>query len=263
MSMRSDQSQSTSDIAIRVTNLHKSFGEHAVLQGIELSIKRGHITTVIGGSGSGKTVLIKHIIGLIRPDEGSIEVDGKDIVTMPEHELIQVRRKFGMLFQHSALFDSMTVEENIAFPLYEHTDYSRAQVRDHVQEKLEMLHLTGMGKKWPAELSGGMRKRVALARAIMLNPEFLIYDEPTTGLDPVLCAQVDDMIVTTQEQLGITTVVISHDMASTFRIAHQVAMIFDGQILVSGTPEFVASSNLQPVEQFITTSGVRLEAIRG
>jgi phospholipid/cholesterol/gamma-HCH transport system ATP-binding protein len=261
--MRSDQSPDTSAVAIRVTNVHKSFGEHAVLRGIELTINRGQITTVIGGSGSGKTVLIKHMIGLIKPDEGSIEVDGENIVNMPEHDIIRVRRKFGMLFQHSALFDSMTVEENIAFPLYEHTDYNRAQVRDLVQEKLEMLHLTGEGEKWPAELSGGMRKRVALARAIMLNPEFLIYDEPTTGLDPVLCSQVDDMIVTTQEQLGITTIVISHDMASTFRIAHQVAMIFDGQILVSGTPESVVASNLQPVEQFITTSGVRLEAIRG
>jgi len=261
--MTSDQSQSPNGIAIRVTNLHKSFGEHAILRGIELSIKRGLITTIIGGSGSGKTVLIKHIIGLIKPDEGSIEVDGEELVNMPEHKLVRVRRKFGMLFQHSALFDSMTVEENIAFPLYEHTDHKRDQIRDLVQEKLEMLHLTGMGKKWPAELSGGMRKRVALARAIMLNPEYLIYDEPTTGLDPVLCSQVDDMIVSTQEQLGITTLVISHDMASTFRIAHQVAMIFDGQILVSGTPESVATSNLQPVEEFITTSGVRLEAIRG
>ena len=208
-------------------------------------------------------MLIKHLIGLIRPDRGHVLVDGDDISAMGENQLVQVRRKFGMLFQHSALFDSMNVEENIAFPLVEHTDFKREKIRAIVQDKLKMLHLDGMGKKSPAELSGGMRKRVALARAIVLNPEFLIYDEPTTGLDPVLCAQVDEMIVSTQEQLGVTSIVISHDMASTFRVAHHIAMIYDGQILISGDPSTVAHSDLTQVEQFMTTSGVQLEAIRG
>jgi len=261
--MLTDQNAKAASVAIEVNDLHKSFGDHAVLKGINLTIHRGQITTIIGGSGSGKSVLIKHLIGLIRPDSGTIVVDGSDITEMDEVGLVQVRRKFGMLFQHSALFDSMNVEENIAFPLIEHTDFKRDKIKQIVQDKLTMLKLEGMGNKWPAELSGGMRKRVALARAIVLNPEYLIYDEPTTGLDPVLCAQVDEMIVTTQEKLGITSIVISHDMASTFRVAHHIAMIHDGRILISGAPHTVAHSDLPQVETFMTTSGVQLEAIRG
>ena len=251
------------DVAIVAANVHKAFGEHQVLRGVDLSIPRGQITTIIGGSGSGKSVFIKHLIGLLRPDRGSVHVDGEDITRMGQRELTRVRRKFGMLFQHAALFDSMTVADNVAFPLVEHTRLRKKAIYRQVEEKLEILGLGGQGKKWPAELSGGMRKRVGLARALAMDPSFLIYDEPTTGLDPVLAAQVDEMISETQERLGVTSIVISHDMASTFRLAHQIAMIFDGRILVSGDPEEVAKSGVPQVEHFIRVSGVQMEAVRG
>ena len=250
------------DAAITVRGLRKSFGDLKVLRGVDLEIPRGKVTIVIGGSGSGKSVLIKHLIGLMRPDAGEVFVDGEEITGMGERHLTRVRRKFGMLFQHAALFDSMTVAENVAFPLKEHTRLSRREIARQVEEKLEVLGLGGMGKKWPADLSGGMRKRVGLARAIAMNPSFLIYDEPTTGLDPVLANQVDEMIRETQERLSVTSIVISHDMASTFRLAHQIAMIFEGRVVVRGTPEEVAGSGVPEVEEFIRVSGVRLEAIR-
>jgi phospholipid/cholesterol/gamma-HCH transport system ATP-binding protein len=250
------------DTAIQIRSVYKAFGSHEVLKGIRLTVPRGKITTIIGGSGSGKSVLIKHIIGLLQPDRGRVFVDGEDITRLGSRALIKVRAKFGMLFQHSALFDSMTVEDNVAFPLREHTKLSRKEIQRQVAEKLEVLGLAGMGKKWPAELSGGMRKRVGLARAITMNPSFLIYDEPTTGLDPVLAAQVDEMIGETQDRLGVTSVVISHDMASTFRLAHQIAMIHDGQIVCSGTPNEIAVSEVPQVQQFIRVSGVQLEAVR-
>ena len=250
------------DAAITVRGLRKSFGDLEVLRGVDLEIPRGKVTTIIGGSGSGKSVLVKHLIGLMRPDDGEVFVDGEEITSMGERHLTRVRRKFGMLFQHAALFDSMTVAENVAFPLKEHTVMSRREIAAQVEEKLEVLGLGGMGKKWPADLSGGMRKRVGLARAIAMNPSFLIYDEPTTGLDPVLAKQVDEMIRETQERLSVTSIVISHDMASTFRLAHQIAMIFEGRVVVRGTPEAVANSGVPAVEEFIRVSGVRLEAIR-
>lgn len=250
------------DAAITVRGLRKSFGDLEVLRGIDLEIPRGKVTIIIGGSGSGKSVLVKHLIGLMRPDDGEVFVDGEEITGMGERHLTRVRRKFGMLFQHAALFDSMTVAENVAFPLKEHTGLSRREIAAQVEEKLEVLGLGGMGKKWPADLSGGMRKRVGLARAIAMNPSFLIYDEPTTGLDPVLAKQVDEMIRETQERLSVTSIVISHDMASTFRLAHQIAMIFEGRVVVRGTPEAVANSGVPAVEEFIRVSGVRLEAIR-
>ena len=251
------------DWAIEIEDLHKTFGDLAVLRGVDLRIPRGKITTVIGGSGSGKSVLIKHIIGLLRPDRGTVIVDGQDITRLSDLEMTTVQAKFGMLFQHAALFDSMTVEENIAFPLIEHTKLTRKEIAAIVSEKLDILGLSGMEKKWPADLSGGMRKRVGLARAIVMNPTMLIYDEPTTGLDPVLGAQVDQMIGETQERMGTTSIIISHDMASTFRLAHQIAMIYEGRIVVCGEPSEVAHSAVPQVEEFIRVSGVQLEAIRG
>lgn len=253
---------SSPEIAVVVEDLYKRFGDHEVLCGIDLEIPRGKITTVIGGSGSGKSVLIKHIIGLLRPDKGRVYVDGEEITRLGARDMTRVQGKFGMLFQHAALFDSMTVEENVAFPLVEHTKMTRGEIRASVAEKLEVLGLAGMGNMSPADLSGGMRKRVGLARAIAMNPSFLIYDEPTTGLDPVLAAQVDRMIGETQERLGVTSIVISHDMASTFRIAHRIAMLFKGRIAAVGTPEFMAESDVPQVQEFIRVSGVKLEAIR-
>ena len=241
---------------LEVRGLHKSFGPHDVLRGIDLKIEKGLITVIIGGSGSGKSVLVKHLIGLLRPDRGTILLHGRDLADMDRSELIEARTKFGMLFQMGALFDSMTVYENVAFPLREHRrGMKRAEERELVIDALETLNLFNVEDKFPSELSGGMRKRVALARATILKPEIIIYDEPTTGLDPMMIKQVDDMIAETQERFQATSVVISHDMASTFRIAHRVAMLHKGQIRVYGTPETLRESDDPIVRQFIFVSG--------
>jgi phospholipid/cholesterol/gamma-HCH transport system ATP-binding protein len=231
-----------------------------VLRGIDLDIERGRINTIIGGSGQGKSVIVKHIMGLLKPDAGRILIDGTDIVPLSDFELNQVRRKMGMLFQYSALFDSMTVEENVAFPLLEHRrGLGRARIAALVRDKLSML---GIGPealpKFPAEISGGMRKRVALARAIVMEPEILIYDEPTTGLDPIATKNVDEMIADAAARLGVTSIVISHDMASTFRISHVVAMLYEGRIVARGTPQEMMRSPVGPLQEFIRTSGVQL-----
>jgi phospholipid/cholesterol/gamma-HCH transport system ATP-binding protein len=240
---------------IRLIGVKKSFGDNDVLRGVDLDVPEGLITTIIGGSGSGKSVLIKHIIALLRPDEGQVIVDGQDVTKLKGDELVPVRRKFGMLFQYAALFDSMTVEENVAFPLREHTKLPAREIRKRVSEKLEMVNLAGVEKKYPAELSGGMRKRVGLARAIILQPKILIYDEPTAGLDPIMIFQVDEMIRDTQQRLGITSVVISHDMASTFRISNRIAMLHRGRIIETGTPEEVRRSEHPHVREFIYVTG--------
>lgn len=241
---------------IRVRDLHKSFGDHKVLDGVDLDIERHKINIIIGGSGQGKSVLLKHLIGLLKPDRGEILVDGVDIVPLKDHELNVVRRKFGMLFQYAALFDSLTVEENVAFPLREHTNKKKSEIKEIVKEKLNALNLYNIEKKYPAELSGGMRKRVGLARAIVLEPEILIYDEPTTGLDPVATKNVDDMIADISKRLGVTSVVISHDMASTFRIGDKVAMLHGGKIVASGTPGEIRHSEVAVLQEFLRTAGV-------
>jgi phospholipid/cholesterol/gamma-HCH transport system ATP-binding protein len=240
---------------LQVTGLHKSFGDQQVLRGVDLRIETGLITVIIGGSGSGKSVLIKHLVALLRPDQGQVLFHGRDLFTMRHDEVLQARRHFGMLFQNSALFDSMSVFDNVAFPLREHRKLSRADERELVISRLEELNLFNVEHKFPSELSGGMRKRVALARATVLGPEILIYDEPTTGLDPVMIAQVDDMIAETQERHHVTSVVISHDMASTFRIAHRIAALHDGVIVDYGTPDHMRSSHHPVVRAFIETSG--------
>jgi phospholipid/cholesterol/gamma-HCH transport system ATP-binding protein len=240
---------------LQVEDLHKAFGGQTVLNGVNLDIEEGQITVVIGGSGSGKSVLIKHLVALLRPDRGQVRFAGRDLFQMADRELLQVRRSFGMLFQNAALFDSMSVFENVAFPLREHQKLTKAELHDTVMASLEVLKLEYAAQKFPGELSGGMKKRVALARATILRPKILIYDEPTTGLDPVMIKQVDDMIAETQERLQVTSVVISHDMASTFRIAHKIAMLHQGQIIEQGSPaEFRASAN-PIVRNFIFVSG--------
>ncbi len=247
---------------LQVRGLRKTFGEHQVLRGVDLDVERGHINVVIGGSGAGKSVLMKHLIGLLKPNEGHIWVDGDDIVPMNDFQLNAVRQKFGMLFQYAALFDSMTVEENVMFPLVEHKrrELSRARMRELVTEKLHALGLFNIEKKYPSELSGGMRKRVGLARAIVMEPEILFYDEPTTGLDPIATKNVDDMIQEIAEKLSVTSVVISHDMASTFRIGHRVSMLYKGQIIASGTPEDILIDPPEPLAEFLQTAGMQLEA---
>jgi phospholipid/cholesterol/gamma-HCH transport system ATP-binding protein len=240
---------------VSIRDLRKSFNGQQVLKGVDLDVEDGGVVVVIGPSGCGKSVLIKHIIGLLKPDAGSILVEGEDIVPMSERDLTQVRKKFGMLFQQAALFDSMNVFENVAFPLLEHTRISRKAAREKVAERLLQLGLRGIEEKFPAELSGGMRKRVGLARATILNPKIVIYDEPMTGLDPIMCENVEDMIQTAQRELKVTSIVISHDLPSTFRMATKVAMLFDGRILVQGTSDEVKRSRVEVVRKFIYLSG--------
>jgi phospholipid/cholesterol/gamma-HCH transport system ATP-binding protein len=241
---------------IRVRDLAKQFGGQDVLRDISLDIERGRINVIIGGSGAGKSVIMKHLIGLLKPDAGHIWVDGMDLVPMDDFELNRIRTKFGMLFQYAALFDSMTVEENVMFPLVEHRrrSMSRPAMRELVREKLHSLDLINIEKKYPAELSGGMRKRVGLARAIVLEPEILFFDEPTTGLDPIATKNVDDMIAEISKRLRVTSVVISHDMASTFRIGHRISMLYQGTIIASGTPDEILRTRNEHLREFLATS---------
>jgi len=241
---------------IEVRDLHKAFGAQQVLRGIDLRIATGQTTVIIGGSGSGKSVLLKHLIALMRPDHGEVRFHGQDLFSMTPREVLGVRSKFGMLFQNSALFDSMNVFDNIAFPLREHRrKLKRSEVRELVMDSLQSLNLYNVEHKFPAQLSGGMRKRVALARATILRPEIVLYDEPTTGLDPIMIKQVDDMIAETAERLNITSVVISHDMASTFRIGHFVAMLHRGKIIAYGTPDEILHLADPRVREFIHVDG--------
>jgi phospholipid/cholesterol/gamma-HCH transport system ATP-binding protein len=236
---------------IKVMDLHKAFDRHEVLRGVDLQCLKGEITVIIGRSGGGKSVLLKHVIGLIKPDTGRVVVDDQDITQMGEYRLNQVRRKMGMLFQDAALFDSMTVGDNVAFPLYEHTRLTRRQTREVVAEKLRLVGLSGIEDQNPANLSGGMRKRVGLARAIALDPEILLFDEPTTGLDPIMCDAINRLIKETQAQLGVTTLVISHDIHGAYQIADHIAMLYEGQIIAQGSPAEIQASDNPYVQQFI------------
>jgi phospholipid/cholesterol/gamma-HCH transport system ATP-binding protein len=242
--------------AIRVRGLQKTFGENHVLRGVDLDIERGQVNVIIGASGAGKSVLVKHFMLLLRGDQGGVWVDGTNVFSLDPKELAMFRRKFGMVFQFAALFDSLSVFDNCAFPLREHTRKSKAEIEEIVTDRLTALGLNGTQKKFPGELSGGMRKRVGLARALVLQPEILIYDEPTTGLDPLATENVDDMIITTAERYHVTSVVISHDMASVFRIADRISMINDGVILESGTVDEIRHTSNEYVHRFISTSGV-------
>lgn len=236
---------------IELIDVYKAFGTQQVLKGLNLGIPKGQTTVIIGRSGGGKSVMLKHMIGLIKPDQGQVMVGGGDIVRMSDHQLNQVRRRFGMLFQEAALFDSMTVMDNVAFPLREHTNLNEKQVREVVSEKLAMVGLTGVEHKMPSELSGGMRKRVGLARAIALEPEIILYDEPTTGLDPPLSAAINRLIADTQEKLGVTSVVISHDIEGAYLVGQNIAMLYHGKIIAQGTPDQIRDSSDEVVQQFI------------
>ena len=243
-------------IVIRVKDVYKSFGGQKVLNGINLAVERGEITVIIGKSGSGKSVLMKHLIGLIKPDRGEILVDGVDISRLGESQLNEVRKKFGMLFQEAALFDSMTVEENVAFPIREHRRFSEAEISRLVEEKLRQVGLSGFNGKMPSELSGGMKKRVGLARALALDPDIVLFDEPTSALDPVISLTIEDLIKKTQMRLKKTYVVISHDILGMFRIADKVAMLCDGQIVAFGTPDEVRRSDLPAVKEFLEATRI-------
>ncbi len=236
---------------IEVRNLQKSFGAQRVLDGVNMRINNGESVVIIGRSGGGKSVLLKHLIGLLHPDGGEVLVDGENIVPMNERELIEVRRKFGMLFQGAALFDSMSVAENVAFPLLRERKCSEREVREKVSEALELVELPGTEQKHPSELSGGMRKRVGLARAIVYRPEILLYDEPTTGLDPVISDSIDKLIISIREKLNITSVVVTHDMRSARRIGQRIFMLYHGKIYVSGTSDEIFASQDPIVHRFV------------
>lgn len=243
---------------LRIRDLHKSFGTQHVLRGIDLDIERGKINIIIGGSGQGKSVLMKHLMGLLAPDRGHIYVDGQDIIGLGDVAIGKIQRKFGMVFQYAALFDSMNVVENIAFPLLERYRLPKTEVLERVRALLTRLDLAktdGIEQKFPAELSGGMRKRVGLARALIDRPEILLYDEPTTGLDPIATKNVDEMIRRTADEFGVTSVVISHDMASTFRIADRVAMLYEGLIVANGTRAEILAAPNPVLRDFVETSG--------
>jgi phospholipid/cholesterol/gamma-HCH transport system ATP-binding protein len=241
--------------AIRYAEVWKAFGSQQVLRGLDLIIPRGRITFVIGRSGTGKSVTLKHVMGLLRPDRGRIWVGEDELTSMSDRQLRRVRERFGVVFQHAALFDSMSVFDNVAFPLVEHERMPAAQMRAKVEALLGQVGLAGAEGKLPSELSGGMRKRVGLARALVRDPEILLYDEPTTGLDPVLAAAMDQLILDTQRaRPQITSLVISHDMAAVFRIADKVAFMVDGHILHEGTPETLRALEDPLVQQFVSGS---------
>jgi len=238
---------------IEIRDLWKGFGTTPVLKGIHLKIWPGTTTVILGGSGSGKTVLMKHIIGLLKPDRGEVWVDGVEVVHLRGRELQIQREKMGMVFQNAALFDSMTVGDNVAFPLREHSKLSEREIQKRVQEKLAVVSLYKVEDKFPAELSGGMRKRVGLARAIVRDPKIVLYDEPTTGLDPLTTENVDEMIITAREKLGVTSVVISHDIGSAFHIGDHIAMLHDGHIVEEGPPEKLRRSQEPHTQHFLAT----------
>jgi phospholipid/cholesterol/gamma-HCH transport system ATP-binding protein len=239
---------------IDVQDLYKSFAGFAVLKGINLRMMEGTTTVVLGGSGSGKTVLMKHIMGLFRPDLGQVIVDGQNVSTMGRQDLSVFRERMGMVFQSSALFDSMTVGDNVAFPIREHNPgLSEAEIMEKVKEKLAVVDLHDVEQKFPAELSGGMRKRVGLARAIIRDPKIVLYDEPTTGLDPITTESVDEMIIHARERLRVTSVVISHDIGSAFHIGDHVAVINEGRIVAEGTPAELRKTQEPFTRQFLAT----------
>lgn len=246
---------------ITMEKVSKTFGPKRVLDELDLVIYQGESMVIIGGSGTGKSVTIKNIIGLMAPDSGSIKVYGREVTTMPEKEMYKLRQKFGMLFQGAALFDSMTVAENVAFALDQHTRLSRAEKDQIVAEKLNMVGMSGREKSKPADLSGGMRKRVGLARAIAIKPEIMLYDEPTTGLDPIMGDVINNLIVRLNKELQTTSITITHDMNSAYKIADRIAMIYQGKIIQVDTPENIRNTNNPLVRQFIRGESNRPKAV--
>ena len=236
---------------IEVRHLTKSFGSQRILDNVDLRIESGESAVIIGRSGGGKSVLLKHLIALFKPDSGEVLVDGENIIPLNERQLLRVREKFGMVFQGAALFDSMTVEENVAFPLMRKKNFTPAEISRRVAAALDMVDLPGTQRKNPAELSGGMRKRVGLARAIIYEPQIILYDEPTTGLDPIMSDSIDKLIIRVRDQLKVTSVVVTHDMRSARRVGNHVFMLHNKRIYASGAPEDIFASQDPIVRQFI------------
>ncbi len=239
---------------IEIVNLYKNFNGLKVLQGLELRIEDGKTHVIIGRSGCGKSVLLKHIIGILKPDKGKIFVNNVDITSLSDRELDRIRLQFGMVFQGSALFDYLTVEENVGFLLYEYSDLSSAKIRERVKGLLSLVGLKGIEEKFPEELSGGMKKRVAIARALCLNPSILLYDEPTTGIDPIGADMINSLIKELHDKLGVTSIVVTHDLNSAFKIADYISMLFSGKIVFTGRPSEVKETDNPIVRQFIEGS---------
>jgi len=239
---------------IEIKDVYKSFGDNQVLKGVDLTINKGETAVIIGRSGCGKSVLLKLIMGLLKPDRGKILVNGDDIPSLNDNQLNKVRQKFGMLFQASALFDSMTVDENVGLGLREHTNLSEEQVKEKVKEKLKMVGLSAVEQTKPAELSGGMKKRVGLARAIAMDPEYVLFDEPTTGLDPIMADVINELIIDLRNTLSITSIAVTHDIVSAYKIADRIAMLYEGKIVFVGTPEEVKNTDNPVVRQFVEGS---------
>lgn len=260
---KSEAGAAADPVHVRVVDLRKSYDGAPVLRGVTLDILRGQINVIIGGSGAGKSVFTRQLLRLETPDAGQILVDGVDIVPLNDWQLVPIRKKFGMVFQFGALFDSMSVFDNVAFPLREHTKLREKQVRERVMQRLEDLRVANAWHKLPGQISGGMQKRVALARALVLEPAILVYDEPTSGLDPVSSRRVDELIDETAEKFGVTSVVITHDMASVFKIASRVNMLYQGCIEASGTSDDILKSQNPVVVDFLRASGIGAGEIEG
>lgn len=237
---------------VELVGVHKSFGRQQVLRGVDIAFERGKTTVVLGPSGSGKSVILKHIAGLLRPDSGDVRYEGKRIDRLSERDLSPMRKDLGFLFQLSALFDSMTITENLEFPLVEHEALSPDERRERVKEALSVVDLAGVERKFPAQLSGGQQRRAALARAIIQRPRLMLYDEPTTGLDPIRSAGISDLIVKLKKETGMTGIVVTHDLACMRKVADRVVMLFEGRLIVDGTPEEIAASEDPHVQHFIT-----------
>jgi len=237
---------------IELKDVSKRFGRLIVLRHLDLAIEKGQSTVVIGASGTGKSVMLKHIVGLLRPDDGEVWFDGKRIDDLAERDLMVIRERFGFLFQMGALFDSLNVEQNVGFPLVEHTNHPGDKISEIVTEKLRLVGLPDVGKKMPGELSGGQKKRVALARAIALNPEVILYDEPTTGLDPVRSDVINELILKLQRELNVTSIVVTHDMQSAFKVGDRIVMLHEGRVIFDGTPEQIRTTDNPVVKRFVT-----------
>ncbi len=243
---------------IEIKNLRKSFGDKEVLSGVNLDIEKGITLVIIGRSGCGKSVLLKHIIGLLTPDEGEILIEGQNITKMSEKGIYEIRKKFGFLFQGAALFDSMDVEQNIGLALKENTEMNKSEIKDIVAEKLELVGLPNIQKMKPSDLSGGMKKRVSLARSLATNPEYILYDEPTTGLDPVMSDQIDELIKDLAHKLKVTSIVVTHDIFSVYDVADQVAMMHEGKIYFHGTPKELIETDDQLIRGFLNRTDKRI-----
>jgi len=242
----------TKETIIKVEGLKKKFGDRQILKGIDLDIRKGETFVIMGGSGCGKSTVLRHLIGTLKQDEGTVSLFGKNIATLGEDEMDKIRKKIGMSFQSSALFDSMTVGENVSLALREHTKLDNSVINIMVKMKLELVGLRGFDKLMPSQLSGGMKKRVGIARAIAMDPEIIFYDEPTAGLDPIVTAVMDKLIIDLSRALSVTSIVVTHDMHSVFRVADRIAMLYEGKVVEIGTREEIKNSTNPYVQQFVS-----------